>query len=172
MFLTVLSLVYKNMNKSEVRQAFLDELQRIHKTALNAAQTAIESATDDETVPEHKYDTLALEAAYLAHGQAQRVAECEENIRLYSELVLREFDEDTPIAVSALLKLDDLNGNESWYFIAPTAGGTSVEFNGESIASVTLQAPLGQQLKGKYLGDEIQLLAGNQQTNFEVVELL
>ncbi|MBD1559568.1 transcription elongation factor [Vibrio sp. S9_S30] len=160
------------MNKSELRQAFLNELQRIHKTALNAAQTAIESATDEETVPEHKYDTLALEAAYLAHGQAQRVAECEENIRMYSELVLREFNEDTPIAVSALVKLEDPNGKEAWYFIAPTAGGTNVEYNGESIASVTLKAPLGQQLKGKYLGDEVTLVIGNRQTHFEVVELL
>ncbi len=160
------------MNKSDLRQAFLEELQRIHSTAFAAAKTAIESATDEETVPEHKYDTLALEAAYLAHGQAQRVLECEENIRLYSELVLRNFDQDTPISVSALVKLNDPDGQVFWYFIAPTAGGINLDFNGRTIATVTLNAPLGQLLRGKYLGDEITLVIGNQTTDFEIVELL
>ncbi|CCN47071.1 putative Transcription elongation factor,GreA/GreB [Vibrio nigripulchritudo MADA3029] len=160
------------MNKSELRQAFLVELQRTHQTAYSAAQTAIDSATDEETVPEHKYDTLALEAAYLAHGQAQRVAECEENIRLYSELILREYDEDTPIGMTALIQLENREGKTFWYFIGPSAGGMSVELNGESIAVVTLQAPLGQELKGKYLGDEVSLQAGHQRTEYEIVSLI
>ncbi|CCN36319.1 putative Transcription elongation factor,GreA/GreB [Vibrio nigripulchritudo SFn27] len=160
------------MNKSELRQAFLVELQRTHQTAYSAAQTAIDSATDEETVPEHKYDTLALEAAYLAHGQAQRVAECEENIRLYSELILREYDEDTPIGMTALIQLENREGKTFWYFIGPSAGGMSVELNGESIAVVTLQAPLGQELKGKYLGDEVFLQAGHQRTEYEIVSLI
>ncbi|BCL70830.1 hypothetical protein TUMSATVNIG1_27950 [Vibrio nigripulchritudo] len=160
------------MNKSELRQAFLVELQRTHQTAYSAAQTAIDSATDEETVPEHKYDTLALEAAYLAHGQAQRVAECEENIRLYSELILREYDEDTPIGMTALIQLENREGKTFWYFIGPSAGGMSVELNGESVAVVTLQAPLGQELKGKYLGDEVSLQTGHQRTEYEIVSLI
>ena len=32
--------------------------------------------THEENIAENKYDTLGLEAAYLAQGQAQRVNEC------------------------------------------------------------------------------------------------
>ena len=51
------------MNKLELLQTIY-----FHATILEVAratQRAIESATDEETVPEHKYDTLALEASYL-----------------------------------------------------------------------------------------------------------
>ena len=37
-----------------------------------AAQTAYEAATAEENIAENKYDTLGLEASYLATGQARR----------------------------------------------------------------------------------------------------
>ncbi len=40
-----------------------------------AAQTAYETATAEENIAENKYDTLGLEASYLATGQARRTAE-------------------------------------------------------------------------------------------------
>ena len=53
----------------------LEQLQSELATALNASDQAHASATHSENVPENQYDTLALEAAYLAHGLSVRVTE-------------------------------------------------------------------------------------------------
>ncbi|MFI3277040.1 MAG: transcription elongation factor, partial [Vibrio sp.] len=52
------------MNKSELRQIIIEQLETRLRIAQSATQRAIDAATDEETVPEHKYDTLALEASY------------------------------------------------------------------------------------------------------------
>ena len=65
------------MNKSQLKEEIVSMLQQQHNITLDAVNQAVASATDKETIPEHKYDTLALEAAYLAHGQAIRVTESE-----------------------------------------------------------------------------------------------
>ena len=52
-------------------------LQAQLTTAQAAAKTAHDAATHEEKhLPRNKYDTLGLEAAYLAQGQAQRVNDC------------------------------------------------------------------------------------------------
>jgi len=162
------------VDKSELCQLILQELHKVHRVSLAATQTAIESATDEETIPDNKYDTLALEAAYLAHGQAQRVQECEENIRLYRELVLREFTQDTPITVSALVELLDEEEQSHWFFVGPTAGGVSVYLPKQkvSVAVVTTKAPLGQALLGKCLDDEIEVKSGANTRYYEIAQVL
>ncbi len=161
------------MDKSELCQLILSKLHIVHEVSLAATQSAIESATNEETVPDNKYDTLALEAAYLAHGQAQRVHECEENIRQYRELVLRKFDADTPITVSALVEVVDEDEKTSWFFVGPCAGGLNVETeNRVSVAVVTSQAPLGKALVGKCLFDEIEVQIGNKTHSYEITQVL
>ncbi len=63
------------MNKADLVQIIIQQLEDKLHVAHASTQRAIDAATDEETVPEHKYDTLALEASYLAHGQAMRVQE-------------------------------------------------------------------------------------------------
>ena len=62
---------------SKLCDAILLALEEKLSIARSSTQRAIDAATDEETIPEHKYDTLALEASYLAHGQALRVQESE-----------------------------------------------------------------------------------------------
>ncbi len=62
-------------------------------------------------MPEHKYDTLALEASYLAHGQAMRVQESEDELRQYRSMVIRDFT-DAAIGVGAYVVLVDENNIE------------------------------------------------------------
>ncbi|MDF5129497.1 transcription elongation factor, partial [Vibrio parahaemolyticus] len=71
------------MNKADLVQIIIQHLEEKLQVAHSSAQRAIDAATDEETVPEHKYDTLALEAAYLAHGQAMRIQDSEEELRQY-----------------------------------------------------------------------------------------
>ncbi|MDW2239227.1 transcription elongation factor, partial [Vibrio sp. 1565-1] len=79
------------MNKAELIQIIIYQLEEKLRIAHASTQRAIDAATDEETVPEHKYDTLALEASYLAHGQAMRVQESEDELRQYRSMVIRDF---------------------------------------------------------------------------------
>ena len=61
------------MNKTDVHRLLLGKLEVDLDVLQRAAQTAYEAATHEENVAENKYDTLGLEASYLATGQARRV---------------------------------------------------------------------------------------------------
>ena len=63
------------MNKKLLQKHILTALETNHQTAISATQQAHDTATHEENIAENKYDTLGLEAAYLAHGQAQRQAQ-------------------------------------------------------------------------------------------------
>ncbi|RTZ16084.1 transcription elongation factor [Vibrio aquaticus] len=147
------------MNKLELRQTILTLLQHKLAIAVSSAQRAMESATDEETVPEHKYDTLALEASYLAHGQAMRVQECEEEIRQMKELVLP----DTPekVVLGSLVTLLDLDEQPRLFFLAPCSGGLKVECGEESLMLVTFDSPLGKAMRSKQVGDEVEYSVGS-----------
>lgn len=54
--------------QQQVLQRLADDLQRVEQ----AARFAHETATHEENIAENKYDTLGLEASYLATGQARR----------------------------------------------------------------------------------------------------
>lgn len=154
------------MNKLELRQTILSLLQHKHAVAISSAQRAIESATDEETVPEHKYDTLALEASYLAHGQAMRVQESEQEIQMMSDLALPESPDK--VGLGCMVELIDADDQSRWFFIAPCSGGLKVEFEQQSIMLVTFDSPLGKALKAKQTGDEVEYQVGQQRHCYEI----
>lgn len=119
-------------------------------------------------MPEHKYDTLALEASYLAHGQALRVQECEDDIQCYRNLVLRDSEK---IAVSSYVVVIDENDEYKHFFIGPRVGGLSVTWNHHEIAIVTVNAPFGKALMGKEVGDEIEFKVADKLFCYEVVSI-
>jgi len=142
-----------SMNKLELKQIILDLLEQKWQIAQSSVQRAIESATDEETVPEHKYDTLALEASYLAHGQAKRLQECEQEISLFKELVMPQ--EPHCVVLGCLVSLLDVNEQRKWFFISPCAGGLKVAASEATVMLVTFDSPLGRALKSKNVGDEV-----------------
>ncbi|PWI32341.1 transcription elongation factor [Vibrio albus] len=156
------------MDKSQLKQAILEQLYIVHKVAISATQRAVDAATDEETVPEHKYDTLALEASYLAHGQAVRVQECEEDIRQYQALPIKDFEENSKISLGALVKLIDEDDKEKYFFLGPCAGGVTFVFDSKDITIVTPKAPLGKAMLGKQIGDEIGFSIGSKAVCYEV----
>ncbi|MEZ9714738.1 GreA/GreB family elongation factor [Vibrio cyclitrophicus] len=156
------------MNKSELLQIIIEQLESRLRIAQSATQRAIDAATDEETVPEHKYDTLALEASYLAHGQAMRVQECEDDIQCYRNLALRDSEK---IAVSSYVVVIDENDECKHFFIGPRVGGLSVAWNDNEVAIVTVNAPFGQALMGKEIGDEVEFMVADKRFFYEVVSI-
>lgn len=160
------------INKSLLHEHIIIELTRLHAFAQSATQTAIDTATDQENVPEHKYDTLSLEAAYLAHGQAQRLQQCAEDIQTFNALPIKEFVDEDKCSLGALVEVLDESDNYKWFFISPVAGGLKLQFLDHLIQLVTPQSPLGQALLKNGLGDEFEMVIGDTVKTYEVVTLL
>ena len=60
------------MDKLLLQQLVLKRLAEDLLQVEQAARVAHEAATHEENIAENKYDTLGLEAAYLAAGQTRR----------------------------------------------------------------------------------------------------
>lgn len=160
-----------NTDKTALIKHIISLLKSTHQQAVNAAMQAYNTATDDENVAENKYDTLGLEASYLAQGQAQRVAEIEAELEIYSKFKARTFTSRDTIGVGALVKLIDEEDKEKILFLGPSAGGLILSTGNQEISLVTPSAPLAQQLIGKRKGDEIKLNIGNKHRSYEITML-
>ncbi|WMN16028.1 GreA/GreB family elongation factor [Pseudomonas piscis] len=159
------------MNKQSVYQLILQQLQDDLLIALRAAQTAYETATHEESVAENKYDTLGLEAAYLAAGQSRRVEEIRQALGLWQNLVLRPGDAQSSIQVGSLLGLEDERGREQWLFLGPDAAGLKVRVVGQMVTVITPRSPMGQGLLGKFEGDEVEIVVAGSRQQFTVTEV-
>jgi transcription elongation GreA/GreB family factor len=160
------------MNKQTVHSLILEQLAGDLEIARRAAQTAYETATHEENIAENKYDTLGLEASYLAAGQARRVEEIRQALTLCQNLSLRPHDDQLGIQVGALMALEDEQGRQQWLFLAPDAAGLKVYLVGQLITVISPRSPLGKSLLGKFEGDEVEILAGGTRQQFTVTEVV
>ena len=119
----------------------------------------MDAATDPDSKAENKYDTRALEASYLARGQAQRVTELQEALRAYESLAGEMPPATATVAVGSPVSLTTPAGTV-WYFLGPAAGGTAVKHAGHEITLITPASPLGRLLLGKKPGDTVALQPG------------
>ncbi|AZF36435.1 Transcription elongation factor [Pseudomonas sp. R4-39-08] len=158
------------MNKHAVLQLILEKLCADLDIAQRAAQTAYETATHEENIAENKYDTLGLEASYLAAGQAKRVEEIKQSLALCQNLQVRAYDDHRGIEVGTLLGLEDENGRQQWLFLAPDAAGLKVEVVGQPVTVITPRSPLGKSLLGKRVEDEVEILVAGARQQFTVTE--
>jgi transcription elongation GreA/GreB family factor len=160
------------LNKSAILQCIVERLQVDLDVAVRAAQTAYETATHEENIAENKYDTLGLEASYLAAGQARRVEEIRQSLSLCRQLVLKPFDEQRGIQTGDLIALQADNGTQQLLFLAPDAAGLKVSVEEQLITVITPRAPLGQNLLGKLDGDEVQVVVNGSRQSFEITQIL
>jgi transcription elongation GreA/GreB family factor len=157
------------MDKNLLVQQVLAQLQADLLQAQHAAQTAHEAATHEENVAENKYDTLGLEAAYLASGQARRVEELRQTLITWRQLRPRPFDAAQGIALGALVLLVDAQERERWLFLGPQGASMKLQQQGLQIQVLGSAAPLGRALLGKGPGDEVRLAAAGGVQSFEVL---
>lgn len=159
------------MNKTAVYQQMLEKLAIDLDVLQRAAQTAYEAATHEENIAENKYDTLGLEASYLATGQARRVEEIRQALKNCQAMTLAPFNSAQGIQVGALVRLEAENGSEQWLFLAPEAAGLKLEHEGNTVTVITPRAPLGAALLGKQMEDEVQISVGGAVQGFMVCEV-
>ncbi len=126
-------------------------------TMRKAATDAAHAATHEEAKPENDKDTRALEASYLAAGQAARVGELETAAKILAGLELRDIGKTTPIQSSAVVTLEEDDDVRTMFFVSPYGGGVRLDLDGVSVQVVTPQSPLGKALLGRTHGDVIEL---------------
>ncbi|ABV37011.1 conserved hypothetical protein [Shewanella sediminis HAW-EB3] len=165
------------MNKSILLTEILKQLDAIKLSAEKAANQAHETATHSETVARSKYETFGLEASYLAHGQAQRVAQCSMDLKAFTELNLCAFNDETPIGLGALVVIMDEKDDEQSLFIGPGAGGVkfSMKVDNQALAEdvevmvITPSSPLGNALMGRMLDDTVVINIGDNRKEYEII---
>ncbi|MCW8858428.1 MAG: GreA/GreB family elongation factor, partial [Deltaproteobacteria bacterium] len=74
------------------------------------------------------------------------------------------------IRMSALVQLEDDEGQSKLVFLGPVAGGLLLDFDKEKIMVITPASPLGRELIGKQCGDLIRL-EGNAIREYEIVSV-
>lgn len=156
------------MNKQAILKKIIAKLVGELDLYVRAAQFSRAEATHESNKAENKYDTRGLEASYLARGQSKQLAELEAAIVEFKKLGVKKFGAGDAIAVGALVELAT-NGESSFYFIGPRAGGTEVIHDKQEILVITPQSPLGEQLVGKMAGDEPQLKLGGENRAAKIV---
>jgi len=158
-----------DVTKAELIRLIIERLNNDLELFVNAAKTAHEAAIDEENQPDNKYDTTALEASYVAQGQANRAQELRRSIEIYKQLELSEKNEK--IRIASLVTLGDQSGCQRKMFIGPTEGGLKISTESGDVTIITSLSPLGKNLIGKSVDDLIDISRGAAQICYHIVNV-
>ncbi|MFT6181351.1 MAG: hypothetical protein ACI9NQ_001895 [Paracoccaceae bacterium] len=143
------------MTKDDVISALLAQLEKKIAVMKSALADSSEGASGDETKSEGKYDTRAIEAAYLAEAQAGQVALAEESLATFKRFNPRPYEINDEIGPGALVEVDQ-DGEICFYLLAPTGGGLMTDYLGCEVTVITPDSRLYQELADKKMGNELE----------------
>jgi len=164
-------MTFKDMNKQQLLSLIITQLETAHRLLLDAAAQSHSAATDAENIPDNKYETLALEASYLAQGQANRAQEIRSALTRFRSMTPSSYDEEMPIRLGALILLEDETGEQRRIFLGPAAGGMKLGTGATETMVITPDSPLGKKLLGKQVGDGFSLRSAGRQRAYEILEI-
>ncbi len=159
------------MDKFLLQQQVLARLAEDLRQTEEAARVAHEAATHEENIAENKYDTLGLEAAYLATGQARRAEAIRQAIASWRQFRPRAYDDSLGIQLGALVCLVDADDRQQHLFLGPEGGSMKLGSGAGLVQVISSQAPLGRALLGKREGDEVALQVAPTRLQFEVLRV-
>ncbi len=161
-------LAYDLMMKEQIINQIVNHLEQELTTLKSAAQAAHSAAIDEQSIAETQYDTLAIEAGYLAQGQSLRAQQVTQTIALVKNMPLTT---TAKVTIGSLVQLINQHDKTLWYFIAPAAPGFKCEEDGEEITVISPESPLGKSLIGKQLDDEVTLILGTAELIANIIQL-
>ncbi|QXZ11355.1 GreA/GreB family elongation factor [Comamonas sp. Y33R10-2] len=157
----------KLLLQKQVLQRLTEDLEQVEQ----AARAAHETATHEENIAENKYDTLGLEAAYLATGQARRAQAIAQSIAQWRQFRPHAYDASKGIQLAALVCLVDESGQQQQLFLGPSGASMKLINGAEIIQVISSDAPLGNAMLGKCEGDEIAIQVAQMRQHFEVLRV-
>jgi hypothetical protein len=132
------------MDKFALRQQVLERLADDLTQAEQAVRVAHEAATHEDNIAENKYDTLGLEAAYLATGQARRVEAIRQAMAKWRQFHPSPCDASKGIQLGAVVCLVDSDDKRQQLFLGPDGGQHEVGQRRSVRSGHQLRSPLGQ----------------------------
>ena len=159
------------MDKALLQQQVLERLAEDLLQAEQAARAAHETATHEENVAENKYDTLGLEAAYLATGQARRADAIRQAIAAWRQFRPRPCLPSEGIQLGALVCLVDGDDKQHQFFLGPAGGSMKLASGDQIVQVISSDAPLGQAMLGKFEGDAVSIQVATIRQQFEVLRI-
>jgi len=160
------ALAVMNIGKSEILALIIGQLRRDLASLEQAVAIARDTATHSDCLGSSKYETMGLEASYLAQGQGTRLLEIERGLEYYKRLTLPE--PSSVVRLSSLVVLDDDEGNRQLLWLASEAGGLNVQYNDTTVTVITPRSPLGRSLIGKAVGDEFEINISGTTRSYEL----
>jgi len=157
------------VNKKEIIEKFVAKIAADLAVITQSAVAAHGAATHAESKAEDKYDTRGLEASYLAGAQSKRALELQASLDMFRHVDLKAFDAKTKIASTALIELEDEDGEKSQYLLMPTSGGLTVTHDGKTVQCITPQSPVGEALLGSLVGDQITVHLRGKMRSLDIV---
>ncbi|MDR0213155.1 MAG: GreA/GreB family elongation factor [Comamonas sp.] len=157
------------MDKLLLQQRVLERLAEDLLQAEQATRSAHETATHEENIAENKYDTLGLEAAYLATGQARRAEAIRQAMVNWRQFRPQPYNARKGIQLGALVCLVDSDDKQQQLFLGPDGGNMKLVNGAELIQVVSSKAPLGKAMLGKCEGDEVSIQIAPIRQQFEVL---
>ncbi|HIP07659.1 MAG TPA: transcription elongation factor GreAB [Mariprofundaceae bacterium] len=154
------------MNKQKIINLIITQLEASINVAQQAVDVARDTAIHKDCLGSSKYETMGTEASYLAKGQGERLLELQRAFAYFKQL------SPQPTATAELVSrvtLEDEQGQRQTLLLAGDAGGLKVKQGDETITVVTPKSPLGRNLVGKAVGDDIELKVGGKINYFEVI---
>jgi len=103
-----------------------------------------------------RYDSTAIESAWVADGLSRALAEKRRNIELLFNLRMVKICDRIVISSVVTLEIEDkVTPSIKSYFIVPVASGYKLETDERVVFTLTPEAPLGRALLEKKVGDEV-----------------
>jgi hypothetical protein len=157
--------------KQKVIEAFIAHFEIELAALIASAKAAHAAATHEESRAEDRHDTFAIEASYLAAGQAKRVQEIRASLNELNDFLahLHAKPLDT-VQVGGLIVIESL-GKPTHSFMARFGGGTQVNSGGVMVSILSPTSPLGEGILGLQKGEQFSMESRTGARNFLVTSI-
>lgn len=159
------------MDKVLLQEQVVKRLAEDLLQAEQAARAAHETATHEENVAENKYDTLGLEAAYLATGQVRRAEAIRQALAVWRKFRPLPYDATKGVQLGALVCLVDPDERQQHLFLGPEGGSMTLVIGTEPVQVISSAAPLAKAMLGKSEGDEVSIQVELLRKQFEILRV-
>lgn len=156
-------------DKKKIVETLIEKLNTELIEVESAAKSTKDLATADDLKSEGKYDTRAIEASYLASAQNKRVEEIKLDIQMLEDLAL-SIEPATKMQLGSL-GLIRCNGQERFYFLSTTSGGSMLMIDEHPILVISVFSPIGDAALGNGAGDSFEVETPKEIRQYEVLEV-
>jgi transcription elongation GreA/GreB family factor len=157
--------------KKQTLLNFIAHFEKELDGLLKSARSAHLAATHEESRAEDRHDTFAIEASYLAAGQAERVKDLRRTLEELNHYLQSNIQSPVSADLGVLIVLET-EDKKTYSLMLKNGGGTQTQVDGKTISLLSPASPLGDQVIGLVKGDTFTV--ENKQANREhlILDLL